>query len=376
MVIARLLAVGLLSTGVSVSSGRTDELPTTKLVVQAMHTNWPDGSPVESGGLNYPTDIYVVDVNGGHILNLTHDAPTNHLIGRLPAGQRILYESYPSDRMKPGPSRVFSIKTDGTGRRQLAYGKGPQLSPDRRRILFARGRSLYVMQSDGSHRRPLAQANFGYYAPGATEPYNAAWSPDGKRIVFVRGFAERQVSGSPLHPRSAIYVINADGTGLRRLTPVHRNAEAMNPRWAPDGRKIAFDEYRLFTNGPSNRFYVTHADGTGTKRLERLEGTSWLWLPNGRLAYDDGNGRYKSIDADGAGKPRALSRRIRVGDDLLITSGRLSGRWPVSPDGKWIALYTSRSTLSISHLDGSHRRLVSRKICCAFVAGGVEWAGK
>src|SRR6266446_1774126 len=109
MVVARLLAVGLVSASLSVSCGQTGGLPTGKLVVQAMHTTWPDGSPVEHGGRNYPTDIYVVDVHGKHIRNLTHDDPTNYLIGRLPGGRGILYESVPSDRMRAGRSGIFWI---------------------------------------------------------------------------------------------------------------------------------------------------------------------------------------------------------------------------------------------------------------------------
>ena len=154
MVTARLLAVGLLSASLSVSSGHTGGLPTSKLVVEAMHLKWPDGSWVEGGGRNYPTDIYVVDPSGKHIRNLTHDASTNYLIDRLP-NSRILYENVPSDRMRTGRSGIFSIKSDGSGRRQLASGKGellPELSPDGHRILFARGRWLYAMRSDGTHK--------------------------------------------------------------------------------------------------------------------------------------------------------------------------------------------------------------------------------
>jgi Tol biopolymer transport system component len=97
------------------------------------------------------------------------------------------------------------------------------------------------MRPDGTHQIRLAQTNFGYYVPYAG-PYDAAWSPDGKRIAFVRGFAEQQAYGGPFHPRAAIYVINVDTTGLRRLTKVRPKVVTMNPAWAPDGRKIAFDE--------------------------------------------------------------------------------------------------------------------------------------
>src|SRR6266487_1941960 len=101
MVLARLL-VGVVSASLSVSGAQTGGLPTGKIVVLGMHAQWADGTPVESGGRNYPTDVYVVDANGKHIRNLTHDYPTNYLTGWLHDRQRILYESVPSDRMRAG----------------------------------------------------------------------------------------------------------------------------------------------------------------------------------------------------------------------------------------------------------------------------------
>ncbi len=331
MAIARLLAVGLMSASLSVLSGQAGGLPTSKVVVQAMHLKWTDGSPVESGGDRYPTDIYVVDANGKNIRNLTHDHPTNYLIDRLPDGQKILYESVPSDRMPAGRSRIFSISADGSGRRQLASGKGellPKLSPDRHRILFARGRWLYVMRSDGTDKTPLAQTSFGY-------------------------------------------------SGFRRLTPVRPKVETMNPAWAPDGRKIAFDEYR-YPMTVSNRTYVMRADGTHVKRLKQLDGygtTLWFWLSKDRIAYEVENGRLRSIDADGTGKPQALPNRVRVGGELWI-SGPAAEFWPLSPDGRWVAFATGPRSVWIAHLDGTHRRLVTRKICCVFVSFAIDWAGK
>jgi dipeptidyl aminopeptidase/acylaminoacyl peptidase len=375
MVIARLLAVGLLSATLSVSCGQTGGVPTNKVVVQAMHLKWPDGSWVESGGLHYPTDIYVVDANGKHIRNLTHDNPTNYLIDRLPDSQRILYESVPSDRMRAGLSRIFSISEDGGGRRQLASGKGellPKLSPDGHRILFARGRWLYVMRSDGTDKTPLVQANFGYYVPYAG-PNDASWSPDGGRVAFVRGFAKQKAYSS----HSALYVINADGTGLRRLTKRRPKVETMDPVWAPDGRKIGFDEYR-YPMEVSNRTYVMRADGSHVKRLKPLDGfgaTAWFWLSNNRIAYQVETGRLRSIDADGTGKPQALPHRVRVGGKLWI-SGPAAEFWPVSPDGKWIAFATGPRSVWIAHLDGTHRRLVTRKICCVVWSFAIDWAGK
>jgi dipeptidyl aminopeptidase/acylaminoacyl peptidase len=389
MVIARLLAVGLLSATLGGTPAQGGRLPASKLVVEAMHLKWPDGSWVESGGENDPTDIYVVDPGGKHLRNLTHDAWTNYLIDRLPNG-RILYESVPSDRMRTGRSRIFSIKSDGSGRRQLASGKGqllPKLAPDGRRILFVRGRWLYVMRSDGTNNTPLARTSFG---PQAPEGYDASWSPDGKRIAFVRDFETRKAYS--IH--TALYVINADGTGLRRLTALRPPVKTSNPEWSPDGREIGFDEYRISPttfSTPSDGTYVMRADGTHLKHLKQLNSAAdWFWLPNDRIVYDPGNGRVRSIAADGTGKPQRLHGPIRIGGHVRLTSGRWAafvgpgphGSWPLSPDGKWIAVTPGEGStravrsLWIAHLDGTHLRLVTRKICCLAWSYNIEWAGK
>jgi Tol biopolymer transport system component len=63
---------------------------------------------------------------------------------------------------------------------------------------------------------------------GALDEENPVWSPDGKRLAFVR-----------LDGRSSqIYIARADGRGARLLDTGF--AFSFNPAWAPDGRRIAF----------------------------------------------------------------------------------------------------------------------------------------
>ena len=67
-----------------------------------------------------------------------------------------------------------------------------------------------------------------------------AWSPDGRKIAFV----------SDRDGNSEIYVMNADGSGQRRLT---RNpAYDADPAWSPDGRTIAFVTTATATTGSTS----------------------------------------------------------------------------------------------------------------------------
>ena len=79
----------------------------------------------------------------------------------------------------------------------------------------------------------------------------AAWSPDGRRIAFDY--------------HDVIYVVNADGSGLRRLAQ-----NATFDSWSPDGRKLIID--RL--NGLG--LWVMNADGSGERNLAR-DGWAATW---------------------------------------------------------------------------------------------------
>ena len=71
-------------------------------------------------------------------------------------------------------------------------------------------------------------------------------------------------TASPATGEAEIYVINADGSGKRRLT---RNAGCdFGPAWSPDGRKIAFSRGANL----HQQVYVMNADGSGQRRLTRL----------------------------------------------------------------------------------------------------------
>ena len=64
-----------------------------------------------------------------------------------------------------------------------------------------------------------------------------AWSPDGRRIAFVRQYDDP--SGQNRDFPGEIYVVNADGSGTRQLTRRALRVETL--KWSPDGRSVAFD---------------------------------------------------------------------------------------------------------------------------------------
>ncbi|HSB37447.1 MAG TPA: hypothetical protein VLD13_00045 [Gaiellaceae bacterium] len=104
-------------------------------------------------------------------------------------------------------------------------GNEPDWSPDGTRLAFQTNtRSnllrIYVVRADGSGLRPLTSAK--------GESTEAAWAPDGRRIAFT----------SDLDGDADIYVVRADGRGLRKIT--HNTVDDMGPTWSPDGRRLAF----------------------------------------------------------------------------------------------------------------------------------------
>lgn len=82
------------------------------------------------------------------------------------------------------------------------------------------------------------------------------WSPDGGQIVF-QSDRHNHMSGG-----FSIYVMNADGTNVRRLT--FREESDETPVWSPDGSKILFSSYITDEN---NELFIMNADGSDIVRL-------------------------------------------------------------------------------------------------------------
>ena len=100
-------------------------------------------------------------------------------------------------------------------------------------------------------------------------------SPDGKKIVYVRRFAD------PMTDKrySNLWIINADGTDHRPLTTGNRSDSS--PRWSPDGSRLAF----LAGDEGQQQIYVRWMDSGQTARITNLENGpgAIAWSPDGKM---------------------------------------------------------------------------------------------
>src|SRR5262245_12758365 len=158
-----------------------------------------------------------------------------------------------------------------------------------------------------------------------------AWSPDGTRIAFMsfRNDPRSLVFGPPPVPGSTeLYVTNVDGTGQVRLTnspgneggpiaiDLDDNDGESIPSWSPDGTKIAFA-----SNRDGNwEIYVVNADGSGLHRLTNNSATDLRprWSPDGtKIAFQtnrDGNQEIYSMNPDGSAQTNLTNNPA---DDVL-----------------------------------------------------------
>jgi Tol biopolymer transport system component len=240
----------------------------------AFATNREGRSVAGYGGLY---DIYVMNADGSSPRNVSYslgDALGSSVaaIGWSPGGQVVFETSSFADGTRD--ITVWLVNPDGTGVRSLfdtPYDHSPAWSPDGSRIAFISERDgqrrLHIMNADGSGVRPLtAHAGSDWLSGNRGGTLTAfaydPWSPDGTRIAFDLDALNEW----------GTYVINADGTGIRRLSdhPTRFNG------WSPDGTRIAFTSRRI----PSD-VYIVNADGSGLRNLTGTpyEDSDAIWLP-------------------------------------------------------------------------------------------------
>lgn len=158
-----------------------------------------------------------------------------------------------------GQSKIWLVRSNGTGLRQLTGGPGmdetPAISPDGERVVFARTTGgdtqaarrseLYAVGTDGGEPVRLTE--------NGVEDVNPVFSPDGTGIAFGQVTPRN---------RGTVHTIRADGSGPRKVTSTGR--EYPDPDYSPSGRSIAFvGEVPGARGGYASAIYTVRASGSG-----------------------------------------------------------------------------------------------------------------
>jgi TolB protein len=330
---------------------------------------------------------------GDHLLELLYGKSTKGDVETpawSPDGRKLAFVS-----RRDGNAEIYVMNADGSAQenltRQPASDSHPSWSRDGRKLAFVSRRDgnsdIYVMNADGSGLRNLTRAR--------GDDLDPAWSPDGRAIAFVRTIFLGKCVPGRCDAITYLYVVNADGSGLRRLTT---DPHVSNPSWSADGKTIRYGGYLVYADGsgrkklPEARIWTNRniaIDGVWSPDGQRIAAVSvanspsradptklGLWVTNA----DGSNARRvaaKATDGDPAWSPdgrRIAFRGLGIGpvnSDLYVVNADGSGlrrltrnaaklRWFAwSPDGRSIAFLRS-GEVYIVNADGSGERRLTQ----------------
>jgi Tol biopolymer transport system component len=255
-----------------------------------------------------------------------------------PPGAASLVAASPSATPTPAVTALPAPTVAGT----IAFGK---------MVKAAKGYNseIFTVRTDGTGLKQLTDDTGWEEAP--------SWSPDGRRIAY-------SVYTNVDSGRSDVWVMNADGSGQKNLTKGALGGG--RPVWSPDGKQIAF--------GNKGAIHLMNADGSGVKPLGgevsgldlpsdwAENGGGFEWAPDGRIllwSTTDGSGDVFAVDQDGTGLTR-------------LTEGAELGTFAMSPDGTRLALHDQAKRLYVAPVQGDAAQVTLLDESYSYVFG--PWA--
>ena len=226
-----------------------------------------------------------------------------------------------------GPGKeIYLMDYDGVSQKRLTFNRnlniGAAWGPGGRMLAYASYLSggpadiLLTMLDGRPATRPARGADW-------AANHQPAISPDGSRIAFVSS----QGGQTGYYD---VWIVNRDGTDMRNLTPGTARSSEGAPSWSPNGQTLAFTSDRTGTN----QIFIMNADGTGVRRVtfaEKCDRPSWSAL--NFIAY--------TLERPG-GKDVAVLDLSKM-ESRVLTDGLGSNEQPtVAPNGRHVAFVTTR----------------------------------
>jgi Tol biopolymer transport system component len=238
----------------------------------------------------------------------------------------------------PGPFLVHTPRQVDLPDRTLSMyavrGYIPALGPDRQVATSEAFARLVISRLDGSHKRTIFDRVKTELYRGENSAWGPTWSADGAWLAFA--------VGAPFGAGSAkvdVWKIRPDGSQAVNLTPGSSANDAW-PHFSPDGRRIVFRSAR----DGNQEIYLMNADGSGVRRLTSHEATDTMpaFSSSGdRIAFTshrDGDYEIYILQLQADGSPGRLER-------ITNSPGRdMHPRF--SPDDKWLLITSQRGGLN------------------------------
>jgi dipeptidyl aminopeptidase/acylaminoacyl peptidase len=209
---------------------------------------------IPSCGANVISSIHTVEADGTDDRAITDESKTIDAIPIWsPDGSKIAFTRFPFPFNENDSSQIFLMNADGSDQRDLSgpLPRGtkdafPAWSPDGRRIAFVRetrgGWSIFTMDSHhGSKQQELATGSGG-------TALVLGWSADGSQFTYVKDQGP-----------TSVFVMDVK-TGLETI--VGGEPDSTVPSWTPDSREIVYVQ-----NGAEDGIWVMDRDGANKRRL-------------------------------------------------------------------------------------------------------------
>ncbi|HVX41508.1 MAG TPA: hypothetical protein VHB25_18260 [Gemmatimonadaceae bacterium] len=217
-------------------------------------------------------DVFVANADGSDPRSLAPSPAQEYDASFSADGRWVLFTSH-----RAGEADIYRVHPDGSGverlTRDAAFDDQAALSPDGRSLAFvsSRGGHADIWAMDMRTRRAINLTH------GKVGNFRPAWSPDGRWIAFssdrdgTKGGCPNTTAPGPasfVTPQyTGVFVMRADGTGLRRLSDTTEIAGT--PRWSPDGRRLLF-----YVGDPAQICRGGLMFGTGTTQIVSANVTS------------------------------------------------------------------------------------------------------
>jgi Tol biopolymer transport system component len=237
----------------------------------------PDGTKVAfERDTSTNQEVFTMNADGSDLRQITFDGfPGDMDPAWSPDGSRIAVERFD---LQAGRDGLYVFDADGSHFVQVTQNDArgeytePQWSPDGMKLVFAiasdtKGHAIFTVNLDGTDERRIT--------PWTLDGLHPDWSPDGRSIVFEAPDADDAPPGTS----SNVYTVRPDGTHIVAVTH-HRGGDmnAGNPAWSPDGKKIVFVQVPGSGQFGYADIFTMNADGSDVREV--TTSTFWDFRPD------------------------------------------------------------------------------------------------